>query len=595
MVIAIFATAIFSKSCANTSTPPQGGPKDTIPPILTKLIPNYNAVNHSVDKKNNNIVFTFNEYVTLNKPNENIFLSPPQSKPPKAKIHGKKLVISFDEPLDSNTSYSLSLGNSIKDNNEGNQFPPFTHSFSTGNTIDSLFVSGTIEDAIKMMPVEGVTVMFYSDKSDSAVFKSRPRAAAKTDVWGYFTVRNLPTDTNFRVYAVEDLNHNNMYDPDQERIAFLDTLVIASKAMHFDDPELVARDLKDTAACLARPSQLYLYLFKEYSSKQFLRNRERPAIRQMYITFSSPNPIIDSIYVQNIPHNKLIFEHNLDRDSIIIWINEQKPIKDTLRLIVDYMKTDDSLNILVPSSDTFSLARPKPVFQKNKRGRMVEVVDTSCKYEVEAIPENIDLSGITLNFSFPLIESPFDSIKLKSINTRQQEEIEQFTVQQDSLDIKKYILKPTKKLKEGFEYILKIPGKQFKDINGLYCDSLVKKFSLPKSEELSSITLELENVEEKYMVELVDEKRTKVFRKYDIDTTTTLTFPYLQAKKYSIRITQDKNGNGRSDTGSLLDKKQPEKVLMYKFKEIMGNAAYILDLPEKTDLVQTIDLGKMFK
>ena len=104
------------------------------------------------------------------------------------------------------------------------------------------------------------------------------------------------------------------------------------------------------------------------------------------------------------------------------------------------------------------------------------------------------------------------------------------------------------------------------------------------------------NVHEKYMIELVDDKRTKVFRTYSIDTASVLLFPYLSAGTYSIRITEDKNGNGQIDTGNLLERKQPEKVIMYRFNSAsMSNDAYILTLPERTELIQTIDIGEMFK
>ena len=65
--------------------------------------------------------------------------------------------------------------------------------------------------------------MFYKDQRDSAVFLERPVAAVKTDDWGYFSLRNIQ-DTLFRVYAVVDGNGNNIYDPDEARIAFLDAL-----------------------------------------------------------------------------------------------------------------------------------------------------------------------------------------------------------------------------------------------------------------------------------------------------------------------------------------------------------------------------------
>ncbi len=595
IVVGIFASVIFSKSCANTSTPPEGGPKDTIPPVIVEVVPANNALNHPRDKRHSSVSFEFNEYVALNNPNSYLFLSPPQTKPPTAKIKGKRVVVSFEEPLDSNKTYSLSLGEAIKDNNEGNPFPPYTHSFSTGSHIDSLFVSGNIVEASTMLPMSNITVLFHTDPSDSAIFKVLPKAAAKSDLWGYFTVRNLPADTVYRVFAIEDLNNNCLYDPDQERVAFLDTLVLPSSVMRDSLPELLSFNMTDTAACLSRPAQLSLSMFKEVSQRQILRAKERVSRRQMYLKFSAPYPQIDSIIIDGIPDEKLIKEYNYYKDSIVIWINDQGPVADTLRMRLTYMKTDDSLNILVPQTDTIRMVRPKAKMVENRWGEMVEEVDTLAAYEVDATPENIDQNGIIITFESPMIVTPFDSITIMAKNTREQVSPAQFTVEQDTANIKKFTLRLAEKLTPGFEYTLRIPDSVFMDIDGIYCDSLVKKITLPQDESLSSLTVEASNVHEKYLVELVDEKRTKVFRSYQIDTVSVLEFPYLKAGKYSIRITEDKNGNGQVDTGSLLDKKQPEKVMMFRFNESMGNNAYILELPERTELIQTIDIGEMFK
>lgn len=595
IVVGIFASVIFSKSCANTSTPPEGGPKDTIPPVIVEVVPANNALNHPRDKRHSSVSFEFNEYVALNNPNSYLFLSPPQTKPPTAKIKGKRVVVSFEEPLDSNKTYSLSLGEAIKDNNEGNPFPPYTHSFSTGSHIDSLFVSGNIVEASTMLPMPNITVLFHTDPSDSAIFKVLPKAAAKSDLWGYFTVRNLPADTVYRVFAIEDLNNNCLYDPDQERVAFLDTLVLPSSVMSDSLPELLSFNMTDTAACLSRPAQLSLSMFKEVSQRQILRAKERVSRRQMYLKFSAPYPQIDSIIIDGIPDEKLIKEYNYYKDSIVIWINDQGPVADTLRMRLTYMKTDDSLNILVPQTDTIRMVRPKAKMVENRWGEMVEEVDTLAAYEVDATPENIDQNGIIITFESPMIVTPFDSITIMAKNTREQVSPAQFTVEQDTANIKKFTLRLAEKLTPGFEYTLRIPDSVFMDIDGIYCDSLVKKITLPQDESLSSLTVEASNVHEKYLVELVDEKRTKVFRSYLIDSTSVLDFPYLKAGKYSIRITEDKNGNGQVDTGSLLDKKQPEKVMMFRFNESMGNNAYILELPERTELIQTIDIEEMFK
>ena len=595
IVTGIFASVIFSKSCANTSTPPEGGPKDTIPPVIVEVVPANNALFHPRDIKHSQVSFEFDEYVALNNPGANIFLSPPQSKPPTAKIKGKRVIVSFAEPLDSNKTYSLSLGEAIKDNNEGNPFAPYTHSFSTGDYIDSLFVSGNIVEASSMLPMPNITVLFHTDPSDSAIFKVRPKAAAKSDLWGYFTVRNLPADTVYRVFAIEDLNNNNLYDPDQERVAFLDTLVIPSSIMRDSIPELIPVNMKDTAACLSRPAQLFLSMFKEVSQRQFLRAKERVSRRQMYLKFAAPYPQIDSLIIDGIPEEKIIKEYNFYRDSITIWINEQGGVHDTLRMRLTYMRTDDSLNILVPVTDTIRMIRPKGKMVENRFGDMVEEVDTLAAYKVDAAPENIDQNGIIITFESPMIVTPFDSITIMAKNTREQVTPAPFTVEQDTADIKKYVLRLQEKLVPGFEYTLRIPDSVFMDIDGIYCDSLVQKISLPQDDKLSSLTVEAKNVNEKYMVELVDEKRTTVYRTYQIDSAAVLEFPYLKAGKYSLRITEDKNGNGQVDTGSLLDRKQPEKVLMFKVNSSLGNDAYIMDIPERTELIQTIDIGEMFK
>lgn len=595
IVLGIFASVIFSKSCANTSTPPEGGPKDTIPPVIVEVVPANNALNHPRDKRHSSVSFEFNEYVALNNPNSYLFLSPPQTKPPTAKIKGKRVVVSFEEPLDSNKTYSLSLGEAIKDNNEGNPFPPYTHSFSTGSHIDSLFVSGNIVESSTMLPMSNITVLFHTDPSDSAIFKVLPKAAAKSDLWGYFTVRNLPADTVYRVFAIEDLNNNCLYDPDQERVAFLDTLVLPSHVMRDSLPELFPLNMTDTAACLSRPAQLSLSMFKEVSQRQILRAKERVSRRQMYLKFSAPYPQIDSIIINGIPGDKLITEYNYYRDSIVIWINDQGPVPDTLQMRLSYMKTDDSLNILVPQTDTIRMIRPKAKMVENRWGEMVEEADTLAAYEVDATPENIDQNGIIITFESPMIVAPFDSITIMAKNTREQVSPAPFTVEQDTANIKKYTLRLDEKLVPGFEYTLRIPDSVFMDIDGIYCDSLVKKITLPQDENLSSLTVEASNVHEKYLIELVDEKRAKVYRSYLIDTTSVLDFPYLKAGKYSLRITEDKNGNGQVDTGSLLDRKQPEKVLMLKVNDSMGSDAYIMDIPERTELIQTIDIGEMFK
>ena len=136
-----------------------------------------------------------------------------------------------------------------------------------------------------------------------------------------------------------------------------------------------------------------------------------------------------------------------------------------------------------------------------------------------------------------------------------------------------------------------MPHRIFQDINGFYNDSTEVKVTLPKDDKLSGMSLVLTRVNNKYIVDLLNEKRDKVLRSYVIEHDATLSFPYLKKGKYSIRITEDLNRNGIVDTGSLLDHKQPEKVKFYKLED----GTLLIDIPEMVEIQQNIDVAEMFK
>lgn len=586
-VLLILMSIMFSHSCANTTKAPSGGPKDTIPPVITKIKPVSGSVN--VPLRKTKIELTFNEYVVV-KDAKSIFLSPPLEKAPLNKIKGKSVIVSFEGDLDSNRTYTLDLTNAIADNNEGNMFPGFTYVFSTGAVIDSMLLTGIVQDCNTLQPVKGATVMLYKDHADSAVFLHRPDAAVKTDDWGYFCLRNIQ-DTVYRLYAIVDENNNNKYDSETERIAFVDSLVRPLTVVVDSMPEVQKYDMKDTAKCLARKNEYELNLFKEMPSKQMIVNKERIGERTAYITFMAPYASIDSIWIKGVPHDKLITQFNIKQDSLEIWVNDPKKQPDTLFLYVNYLKTD-TLGMLNPFTEEIKLAKPrnKGAAQKNSK-KDIKKEDTTAVFTIDAKPENIEQSGFVIEFKYPLVEEAFDSLKFRFLNPKQQESIGQYTVVRDSLNLRKYVVMPKQKLQTGYEYFLKVPHRKFKDINGFYNDSSEVKVTLPNDDKLSSLTLVMGNVNNKYIVDLLNEKRDKVLRTYIIDKETTLLFPYLKAGKYSVRITEDLNRNGIVDTGCLLEHKQPEKVRFYK----LSDGTYLIDIPEMTELEQEIDIEEMFK
>lgn len=584
-VLGILASLMFSHSCANTTTPPTGGPKDTIPPVITKIYPALNQVNVPTQKTKLEIVF--DEYVKVKDP-KSLFLSPPLEKSPKFKIKGKGVVVYFESDLDSNKTYTLDLTNAIADNNEGNMYPGFTLVFSTGSVIDTMMVTGLVQDCNSLKPLKGATVMLYKDHADSALFLKRPDAAVKTDEWGFFCLRNIQ-DTVYRMYAIIDDNNNNKYDPESEKVAFIDTLIRPATVVVDSLPELQKYDMKDTVSCLARKTEFELNVFKEKPSKQMIVNKERVGDRTAYITFMAPYAQIDSIWVRGVAPENLITQFNIVKDSLEIWVNDPKPQPDTMFLNVKYMKTD-TLGMLNPFTEEIKLLKPKKTTGKTS-SRDMKKEDTLAVFTIEAKPETVEQYGFVMEFKYPLVESAFDSLVFKSVNPRQQESIGKYTVVQDSLNLRKYTVTPAEKLQPGYEYFLKVPHRKFKDINGFYNDSTEVKVSLPKDDKLSTMFLELSNVKNKYIVDLLNEKRDKVLRSYIVDSDQTLTFPYLKASKYSIRITEDLNRNGIVDTGILLEKKQPEKVRFYKLED----GTFLIDIPEMSEIEQALDVAEMFK
>ena len=581
----VLGSVMFSHSCANTTTPPSGGPKDTIPPIITKLNPQPGATHVTTHKTK--LELTFNEYVVVKDP-KSLFLSPPLEKAPKYKIQNKSVVVYFESDLDSNKTYTLDLTNAIADNNEGNMYPGFTLVFSTGDKIDSMMVTGTVQDCNTLEPIKGATVMLYKDHADSAVFLRRPDAAVKTDDWGYFCLRNIQ-DTLYRMYALIDENNNNMYDPETEKIAFIDSLIKPIIKVNDTLPELAKYDMKDTLHCLARKSEYELNIFKEKPSKQMIVNKERIGERTAYITFMAPYAQIDSIWIKGVPANKLITQFNLQQDSLEIWVNDPRKQPDTLFLNVNYLKTD-SLGVLNPFTEEIKLVKPKQLPGKTSK-KDIKKEDTTAVFTIDAKPENIEQYGFVMEFKYPVVESAFDSLGFRFLNPRQQESKGNYTVTQDSLNLRKYVVRPKDKLLPGYEYYLKVPHRKFKDINGFYNDSTEVKVMLPNDDKLSTLILKMKNVNNKYIVDLLDEKRKNIIRSFIIDKDQDLVFPYVKTGKYSIRITEDLNRNGLVDTGILLEHKQPEKVRFYKLED--GNV--LVEIPEMVELEQNIDLGEIFK
>lgn len=600
-VALVLCSMLFSHSCANTTQAPTGGKKDTIPPRILSISPEQMSVRVPVHETK--LVFTFNEYVTVKTAN-NIVLSPPLARPPKSRVRGKSVEVTFEEDLLPDMTYTLDFIDAIADNNEGNMFPGFTYVFSTGEHIDSLMFTGIVQDCSTLDPVKGVTVMLYTDHSDSAVFLRRPYAVTKTDDWGFFCIRNIK-DTLYRLYAVKDANSNYIYDPsDKEPVAFVDSLIRPVIVVNDTLPEVMKLDMTDTVACLARKHEYELSLFRERPTRQLIMKKVRVSDRSSYLTFNAPDAHIDSMWVRGIPANKLITQFNIERDSLEVWVNEKSRQPDTLHMFVNYRKTD-STGRLAPYLEHLKVYFEKEGSSSSGTGtsqgsgggtasrsskKDIKHDDTTCVFKLDAAPETFEQYGFRFEFTYPIVNEAFDSLSLIAVNPRQQEEPMGYRLIPDSTNIRKYTVMPEGRLLTGYEYILKVPHRKFRDINGYYNDSTEVKVSLPMDEKLSTLHLIMEGVGQKYIVDLLNEKRNSILRTYIIDSDCTLDFPYLKQGVYSVRITEDINRNSIVDSGSLLEHRQPEKV---KFLKIDDDTRF--KIMESAEIDQNVNLAELFK
>ena len=572
-VLLVIWGAMFSHSCANTSQAPTGGRKDTIPPVIVKMNPRSYVL--GVPLEGATFEFTFDEYFKVNNP-KNIYLSPPQKTVPKYRIKGKKLIVSFEEPLLENTTYTLNFYGAIQDVNENNPYPGYSFVFSTGDSIDSLYVTGLVQDCATLDPVKNATVLLYTSQEDSAVFKQLPYASTKTDEWGYFALRNLP-DSNFRMYAISDENGNNLYDPDTESIAFIDSLIRPVNVIRDSVYELMFFSMKDTLACRDRKTEYELSMFKETPSRQIIDNYGRNAERSAFVSFSARNAHIDTMWIAGLSPDRLITQINLERDSLEIWMNDQRGIPDTVNLFVNYLKTD-STGVLSGFTEEMKLGYKKP-----------DVIDTIAGMSLTVDPKTVEREGFLLEFAYPIINAQFDSVRLTVTDLRNTDESGQFTYRRDSLNLRKYHIEPQDRMLIGYVYTLTVPHGLFRDINNAWNDSTQVQVSLPVDPALSTLQLDLKNVRHKYIVELLDERRTRTLFSFVVNTDQMLEFPYLDAGKYYIRIIEDLNENSYVDTGSLLDRQMPERVKYFKIDD-----KPLIDIPEMSLITQTVDLEQLF-
>nr|NQU92535.1 Ig-like domain-containing protein [Bacteroidota bacterium] len=537
--------------CANPVSP-TGGPQDIKPPgVVSSEPPNYSVF---FDKQR--ISITFDEFVQLKNPTQQVIISPPLEKNPEFRLRGKSVIIDLDEELKQNTTYSIFFGNSIVDLAESNPLSNYMYVFSTGDHIDSLAIGGEVLNAFDLLPPpEDVFVMLYPPVNDtvpedSVPYLVRPLYISKIDENGIFQLRNL-RQSLYKIFALKDLNNNYLFDLPNEEIAFIDSL-ITPEAIVFQDIEIEKNDTipRDSIIVDNVYSEYYhLLMFGEIDSIQRLADAQ---------TFYPPKFRLIFKFPANDPKIKFITRP----DSAGLMIEELNPGRDSLMVWLKSM-TIDSLEVQIADGDSI-LDTTLLVFkerQADKKSRRKKDDDKPSRLKI-----NTNLSGrsmelgqkFRLSFDDPLVD--FDFADVFFVDGEDTTTGAPF-VGTDSIG-RKFILDLDLEEETSYEFIF--PDSTLFNIYGLTNDSTQLKFKTRKISDYGNLKFDitLESGDFYYIVQLLDTKEKILVEKY-VKKSEGISFEFLKPSKYKVKVIQDRWINRRWDTGLYLKKIQPENVYYF--------------------------------
>ncbi len=553
-------------ACARIGSP-QGGAYDYAPPGYVSSKPEPNAI----DFKGKKIEILFDELVNIEKPGEKVIITPPQKKNPEIKASGKKITVELKDSLLPNTTYTFDFTDAITDNTEKNALEGFSFAFSTGEVVDSLVISGILLNAENLEPMPGILVGLHSNLDDSAFFSTPFLRTTKTNDRGKFWIRNVAPGA-YHVFALNDINHDYHFDQPGEDIAFTDSIYSPSfeGAVRPDTvwaDSLVVDTVREVKYTRFTPDDIQLFLFKEEFERQYL---SRPTRADYTLTFNfnsakNLNPGIRLLNQESGSKDWAVQEFSEDGKALTLWIKDSLIYNaDTLAVEVDYLKSD-SLNKLVQTKDTFSLALRKKKEEKKKKNEAEKIQFLGVDLSAQPAIDVFDTVKITFS-------EPIDNLNPKSIKFEQKSD----TIwQPGEIDLKKDSLNPriyylSRKWPYDTEFRVRIDSATIHSIYEKWNNKLESTFKFRKLSDYGHLYVAISGNTSKGFGELLD-SRNQVVRHSDI-INGELVFINLKPGKYYLRYIEDENQDGKWTTGLYKDKRQPERVYYYSgFFDIKQN------------------------
>ena len=577
-VLLLFATAFLSR-CASMMTP-TGGPRDTLPPVILNMTPDNFSVNRPA-VHHEKIYIEFDEFVQLKDQQKEFFTSPQMKKKPLVSMRGKGIVVQLRDTLEANTTYALNFGSAVRDNNEGNPLYSMRYVFSTGPTIDSMIFSGYTADSYKADSVSKSFIWFFPADSvenvaeyDSTIFKYKPAVIARAENNGIFIAQNLKP-IPYRVYAVQDKNDNQMYEPGSDQVGFLEKSYNPAEMPDF------AMWYDSIRQYVTAEPQLYLRMFTDKAfRRQLLSQTERPLQHKAMLYFGAAHPRIERIRFDSIPEDRVIVDpQTVGRDTIALWFNmPSSALPDTIKGEITYFK-HDTVNVLQEVTEPLKLSwrlieTKEQEKEREKLERDRRKAEAAGEEWVEPKKENpfaykLPLTGeinpennLTVDFDYPLTR--LDSAAMLLTLTRSDNSIEDVPVRfvRDTGLLRRWHIEAP--WTSGGQYTLTIPKGAITDVAGFSNDSIVRKYTVLDPEKFATVKIHVKGKDDKakYILQLLDGSNARKQVNRDV-TFGDWQFNFVPAGEIIFRIIEDLYGNGKWDTGNVVERLQPERAEIY--------------------------------
>ncbi len=579
--VAFFSSFIFS-SCARMGNP-DGGWYDDTPPYVVRSTPN----DRGTQVTNKRITINFNEFIKIEDAQNKVIVSPPQLEMPDIKASGKRIVVSLKDSLKPNTTYTIDFSDAISDNNEGNPMGNYTFSFSTGDVIDTMQVSGYALDASNLEPIKGILVGLYEDSTfaDSTFHKTPMMRVSRTNGSGFFTIKGIAPG-RYRIRALKDADGDFMHGQKSEMIGFIDEVIEPTSKLDTRQDTiwtdaLHIHDIKSCEYTHFLPDDVTLLCFQAPQTDRFLIKTERKEPEKIGLFFSYGSDTLPKTRGLNFEiDSAFVIEASEKLDTIYYWLRDTMLVnQDTLRMEVTYQMTD-STGVLVEKTDTLE-AIPKVPYDKRLKAKMKEYAKWQKEQEKKKkkdepydsiMPQDFiepklsSSSSIAPNeniffeFPTPLKECIKDSIHLysmiDSVWYRSPHVFEQ-------VNIRTYVLKA--EWRPGIQYSLEIDSAAFESIYGLVNKRIKTGLKIKTLDEFCSAIINITAPTDSgdIYVQMLNSSDKVVLQQ--IVKNGSAEFYFVKPNKYYLRAFIDYNKNGVWDTGDYDNHQQAEPI--YYFHE----------------------------